>query len=359
VTVVADKSIKFGLFADDQASAKFDRVGQAAESAGKKMHESSSGGEQMGRGIDRATEAADTLDTRAMGYRDTLTGVQDSMNGVSMIANGDLFNGFLTLGMGVGDLASGFANFLLPNLGKFSLASLRAGAASKIQAAGSLMAAAGQRVLNVAMRANPIGLVITALIILGTAFIVAYKKSETFRRIVQAAMGGVRAAGQAVAGFFRGTVGPAFSAVFAVVGAYAHAWRVVMSTAADGVRVAFSSVARVIAAPFHAAFAGIRAAWNNTIGGRGFSVPDWVPGIGGNSFNIPMLAAGGIVTKPTLIMAGEAGPEAIVPLGRGGPGLDGEQGSTVVVQLVADGRMLQEVLLRYKRNLGVPQLGLA
>lgn len=33
---------------------------------------------------------------------------------------------------------------------------------------------------------------------------------------------------------------------------------------------------------------------------------------------IPMLAEGGIVTKPTLVMAGEAGPEAIVPLGKSG-----------------------------------------
>lgn len=50
-----------------------------------------------------------------------------------------------------------------------------------------------------------------------------------------------------------------------------------------------------------------------------FSIPDWVPVIGGKSFGInipqiPMLAEGGIVTKPTLAMVGEAGPEAVVPL---------------------------------------------
>jgi hypothetical protein len=32
------------------------------------------------------------------------------------------------------------------------------------------------------------------------------------------------------------------------------------------------------------------------------------------------MAAGGIVTRPTLAMIGEAGPEAVVPLGRGGGG---------------------------------------
>jgi hypothetical protein len=32
--------------------------------------------------------------------------------------------------------------------------------------------------------------------------------------------------------------------------------------------------------------------------------------------DIPMLAAGGIVTGPTLAMIGEAGPEAVIPLDR-------------------------------------------
>src|SRR5690606_19691241 len=35
---------------------------------------------------------------------------------------------------------------------------------------------------------------------------------------------------------------------------------------------------------------------------------------------IPALAAGGIVTRPTLARVGEAGPEAVVPLDRGGIG---------------------------------------
>lgn len=51
-------------------------------------------------------------------------------------------------------------------------------------------------------------------------------------------------------------------------------------------------------------------------------VPDWVPGIGGESFgfnfstipSIPALAKGGIVDSPTLAMVGEAGKEAVMPL---------------------------------------------
>ena len=37
---------------------------------------------------------------------------------------------------------------------------------------------------------------------------------------------------------------------------------------------------------------------------------------GGEAMSIPKLAAGGIVTKPTLAMIGERGPEAVVPLSR-------------------------------------------
>jgi hypothetical protein len=60
--------------------------------------------------------------------------------------------------------------------------------------------------------------------------------------------------------------------------------------------------------------------WNRTLGSLHFKIPGWVPGLGGNEFGfptIPGLAAGGIVTAPTLALIGERGPEAVVPLGRG------------------------------------------
>jgi hypothetical protein len=72
-----------------------------------------------------------------------------------------------------------------------------------------------------------------------------------------------------------------------------------------------------------AAFDAVADLWNGTIGSLSFHVPSWVPGLGGKGFDvpdIPRMAAGGIVTSPTLAMIGEAGPEAVVPLGRGGSG---------------------------------------
>lgn len=65
---------------------------------------------------------------------------------------------------------------------------------SKAIRVATLAWAGAQKVLNLAMKANPIGLVITVLAALVTALILAYKKSETFRRIVDAAVDGIAAA---------------------------------------------------------------------------------------------------------------------------------------------------------------------
>ena len=57
---------------------------------------------------------------------------------------------------------------------------------------------------------------------------------------------------------------------------------------------------------------------------------DWTVGVNLSSWNIneiPALAEGGIVTGPTLALIGEAGPEAVVPLDKGG-GLGGPYNMT-------------------------------
>lgn len=82
---------------------------------------------------------------------------------------------------------------------------------------------------------------------------------------------------------------------------------------------AFNGVANIIMKPFKIAFNAIAGFWNNSVGKVSFKLPDWVPKIGGKGFafpKIPMLANGGIVTKPTLALIGEAGAEAVIPLSR-------------------------------------------
>ncbi|MEJ7633256.1 hypothetical protein [Aeromicrobium sp.] len=67
--------------------------------------------------------------------------------------------------------------------------------------------AAAQWSLNAAMTANPIGLVIVGLVALGAGLVLAYKKSETFRTIVNGAFGLVKAGAGALAGVVSNNMG--------------------------------------------------------------------------------------------------------------------------------------------------------
>ena len=71
----------------------------------------------------------------------------------------------------------------------------------------------------------------------------------------------------------------------------------------------------------------------DAINGLSFDIPDWVPGLGGETFgfnipklstvSLPRLATGGIVDGATPLIAGEAGKEAIVPLEKNTGWIDG------------------------------------
>jgi len=74
-----------------------------------------------------------------------------------------------------------------------------------------------------------------------------------------------------------------------------------------------SGVAETVTAPFRSAFNGIADLWNSTVGAMSFSIPDWVPVVGGKSWNvpdIPKFAAGGWASG--LIQVGERGPETLM-----------------------------------------------
>jgi phage-related protein len=86
-----------------------------------------------------------------------------------------------------------------------------------------------------------------------------------------------------------------------------------------------SSIMTPIVNAFKAAINTIIGLWNKLDFKITFTVPDWVPIIGGDSWtspdifpDIPYLAKGGIVNSPTLAMIGEAGPEAVIPLNKSG-----------------------------------------
>jgi len=77
-------------------------------------------------------------------------------------------------------------------------------AAQKITAAASKAWAAAQWLVNAALTANPIGIVVVAIAALVAGLILAYKHSETFRRIVDAAFKAVKDAAQAAFSWITG-----------------------------------------------------------------------------------------------------------------------------------------------------------
>lgn len=128
------------------------------------------------------------------------------------------------------------------------------------------------------------------------------------------------------------------------------------------IKSALSTVKDAVLAPFKAAFNAVSDAWNNTVGRVSFSIPGWVPKIGGDGFSFPQMphaANGGFLNGPTLV--GERGPEIFTPNGAGGritPNSSmakGGSGSTTI-QFVVDGRVVTEQvyegLLRKQRRTG-------
>jgi hypothetical protein len=178
-----------------------------------------------------------------------------------------------------------------------------------------------QTAFNAVMAANPVVLFAVAIAALVVGLVIAYKKFDKFRAIVDAVFdaikSGVKFGLEAITGYLT-----------FVMGIY------------KGI---FNEIAKL---------------WNNTIGKLKFKIPDWVPGIGGNGFDvpdIPMLANGGIVSSPTLALIGERGPEAVIPLDRMNS-MGGGMNITVQAGLVSTpdqmGQLIIESIQRAQRRSG-------
>lgn len=131
---------------------------------------------------------------------------------------------------------------------------------------------------NIAMALNPFSLIAAGIAVLVVALTVAYKKFEWFRT-------GVNFIVNAVIGYFEGVGNAAIMMVNAIIKAYN-------------------------AIPFAPNISEIPKMNFGRLGGGSDATT--------GSMNIPKMADGGIVTSPTLALIGEAGPEAVIPLGKGG-----------------------------------------
>jgi len=353
-----------------QLEKAFDSVGSSARKMSDDVGASSTRiAEDSETGFNRAGEAADGAEGKAQGFADVLTGTADIGAGTAQIMKGNLFEGFVTVGQGAADLAGGLASFLIPAVSNLNKATISSAAstvrqtAANVAAKGAALATAaaqkvltaGQWALNAAMRANPIGLIITGLTLLVGGLIYAYKKSETFRNIVNGALGAVKNAAAGIANFFTGTVWPriqsawngissgAATAKNLVVGAFNSIVGFAQSVPGK-IGGFFKGVGSAVSAPFKAAFQAVRNAWNNTVGGKGFTIPGWVPNLGGKDFRIPYFHTGGIVS-------GAMGSETLSVLKAGERVTGGSHSSGgPVIVLKSDGGRVGKLLIQILRE---------
>lgn len=183
-------------------------VSKASAGLARGVQDTEKASREISGGLSRAGEAADNAEGRFIGVADAMNGVKDTAGGLSAIMKGDLSGGMLQLTMGAADLASGVANFAVPALEAVKGSSLGAAAAtaratvasgahkvaSLAQAAVTGVVTGAQWLLNAALTANPIGIVVVAIAALVAGLVIAYKKSDTFRRIVNAVWDTLKAA---------------------------------------------------------------------------------------------------------------------------------------------------------------------
>ena len=119
-----------------------------------------------------------------------------------------------------------------------------------------------------------------------------------------------------------------------VTGVFTGDWRKAWEGVKNIFKGVFESLGGVIKAPLNVIIGAVNGVINSIVSGvntairainkLSFTVPDWIPNIGGRKFGfnitqltaprIPYLAKGGIIDKATLAVIGESGKEAVVPL---------------------------------------------
>lgn len=185
--------------------------------------------------------------------------------------------------------------------------------ATRVVAAAQAIMTAAQWALNVALDANPIGIIIIALIALGVGLVEAYRHSQTFRDIVAAALNFVKGVAMDLVGAF-GSIESVARTVWAVVEKVVKVAAGVISAEIGGIVGAFDTVLGVLgsiegaAASALGAIASVFTANNSshTVGGSNAAATRARGGIPGR-------AIGGPVSAGSPYIVGERGPELFVP----------------------------------------------
>lgn len=147
--------------------------------------------------------------------------------------------------------------------------------ATLAKAGADRIAAAAQWVFNAAQLASPTTWIILGIIALIAVIVLIATKTKWFSTAWTAAWGWIKKAASNTWDFIKKIPG----------------W----------IGSAFRGIASAMTAPFRFAFNAIARLWNNTIGQLSWSVPGWVPFIGGNTISVPKLPTfhtGGMVPGP-------------------------------------------------------------
>jgi len=197
-----------------------------------------------------------------------------------------------------------------------------------------------------------IGLLVAAVLYLKNHWREVLEKIKAF---LHAAVDWIKAKFKALIDFFHniwntlvGIVKKVFEFVGKVISTYINIWKGIFKAVGDAFSAIWNGLSGAVKAAFDFVGGIIKGYINIWIGLINFiiraidkikfKIPDYVPVVGGKEFGIhlpeiPALATGGVVNRPTVALIGEAGPEAIVPLSKFNAMGNGNQSINVVVNV--------------------------
>jgi len=297
---------------------------------------------QLTKAFDNVGKSADKMNEKIVTTGEK-TDALATKTGTASGAFGALGSGFQLLGVDSGpalaavsglqlgfDALSGSSDLITLALESQRLAKIKDTAATiahtvatKAAAVGSAIWTGAQWLLNAALDANPIGLIVLAIAALIAIVVLIATKTDWFSKGWKAAWSGIKAAAKAVADWFTGPFVGFFTGAWdKIKGAGEKVWDWIKGLPGK-LKSAFVNVASIISAPWRAGFNFIADAWNNTVGKLHFQIPSWVPGIGGKGFDVPDLPhfhTGGVVPGAPgseMLAVLQAG-ETVTPAGRSG-----------------------------------------
>lgn len=196
--MAADVDLAIRLTADaSDASAAADQVGDSFAAMATEVDNAAGKADVAASRLDGVATSADNVDSKMGAAAGSLGALSGGLEAAGFPGAAAGLQGIAT----AADAASGAGGILNLVLESQAIANAKAKAAAvasavatKAQAAASKVAAAGQWLLNAALAANPVGLVVIAIAALVAGVILAYQKSETFRTIVDKAFGAAKTA---------------------------------------------------------------------------------------------------------------------------------------------------------------------